>query len=145
MKIPFGYELAVTPTVRILHVEQLSELIGRKPSSIRTYCSNPEYQHLVPPPFKLMGSRRLCWKEAEVLSWIDGGSITYGLGPLPRRGRPTKREQLARAAAREAKTCSSFGNDAATDTMQMPPDIASSDAGKPSVSLCASTFGECRP
>lgn len=102
MRIPYGYELATKPTVRILFVEQLSELIGKAPGSIRTYCSEPKYQHLVPAPFKLKGSRRLCWKEADVLEWIAGGSITYGLGPLPRRGRPTKREQLARAAAREA-------------------------------------------
>lgn len=102
MKIPSGYELAVEPVVKFLFVEQLSELIGKKPSSIRTYTSSSQYRHLVPPPFKFEGSRRLCWQETDVLAWIAGGSITFGLGPIPRRGRPTKKEQLARAAAKEA-------------------------------------------
>ncbi|RAS39360.1 hypothetical protein [Paraburkholderia bryophila] len=80
---------------RILFVEQLSILIGKTPTTIRTCATNAKYQHLIPKPFKTPYSRRLCWYEHDVLSWID--SHRPDPEPLRRpRGRPTKAAQLAR-------------------------------------------------
>lgn len=82
--------------LRILHIEQLAELIGKTPTTIRTFASNPKYQHLIPPAWKLPNSRRLCWLERDVLAWIES---TQPVVPPPARrkpGRPTKREEQAR-------------------------------------------------
>ena len=83
-------------TPRILFIEQLAALIGKRVTTIRTCATNAKYQHLIPAPFKLPHSRRLCWHEADVLRWIES---TRPAEPPPRkrpRGRPTKVEQLAR-------------------------------------------------
>lgn len=82
--------------VRILFVEQLSELIGKSATTIRTFSTNEKYKHLIPRPFKMPHSRRLCWYEQDVLTWIASHVPT---NPPPKkrpRGRPTKVEQLAR-------------------------------------------------
>lgn len=80
---------------KILFIEQLSALIGKTATTIRTCSTNQKYAHLIPRPFKMPNSRRLCWYEHEVLAWIDSHRPAE---PLPRRprGRPTKTEQLAR-------------------------------------------------
>jgi hypothetical protein len=79
---------------RILFVEQLSPLIGKTPTTIRTCATNAKYQHLIPTPFKMPHSRRLCWYEQDVLAWID--SHRPAPEPVRRpRGRPTKAAQLA--------------------------------------------------
>jgi predicted DNA-binding transcriptional regulator AlpA len=83
--------------LRILFIEQLSALIGKTATTIRTCATNAKYQHLIPTPFKLPHSRRLCWYEDDVLRWIES---TRPAEPPPARrprGRPTKVEQLARA------------------------------------------------
>ncbi|AMV08683.1 helix-turn-helix transcriptional regulator [Xanthomonas citri] len=89
------HEQRATP-IRILFIEDLSKLIGKTPTSIRTFATNKKYKHLIPRPFKLPHSRRLCWYEHEVLEWID--STQPASPPPPRRspGRPTKREQIER-------------------------------------------------
>jgi predicted DNA-binding transcriptional regulator AlpA len=81
---------------KILFIEQLSALIGKSATTIRTCATNGKYAHLIPRPFKLPNSRRLCWYEHEVLTWIVS---TRPADPPPKkrpRGRPTKVEQLAR-------------------------------------------------
>lgn len=81
---------------RILFIEQLSALIGKTATTIRTCATNAKYAHLIPRPFKLPNSRRLCWYEHDVLAWINS---TRPAEPPPKkrpRGRPTKAEQLAR-------------------------------------------------
>jgi predicted DNA-binding transcriptional regulator AlpA len=86
---------------RILFVEQLSALIGKTPTTIRTCATNAKYQHLIPKPFKMPHSRRLCWYEQEVLEWID----SQRPAPEPvrrRRGRPTKVAQLSRLSHEES-------------------------------------------
>jgi predicted DNA-binding transcriptional regulator AlpA len=85
---------------RILFVEQLSALIGKTPTTIRTCATNAKYQHLIPQPFKMPHSRRLCWYEHEVLEWID----SHRPAPEPirrQRGRPTKVAQLAQLRREE--------------------------------------------
>ena len=84
-------------SVRILFIEQVAVLIGKSPTTIRTFATSSKYKHLIPAPFKMPGSRRLCWYEKDVLDWIKA---TRPAEPPPARrprGRPTKREQQARA------------------------------------------------
>ena len=81
---------------KILFIEQLSTLIEKTKTTIRTYTTNAKYAHLIPRPFKLPNSRRLCWYERDVLTWINS---TRPAEPPPKkrpRGRPTKVEQLVR-------------------------------------------------
>lgn len=81
---------------RILFIEQLSALIGKTPTTIRTCVSNKKYSHLIPTPFKMPHSRRLCWYESEVLAWIDSHRLSETPTTRRPRGRPRKVEQLAR-------------------------------------------------
>ena len=85
----------------ILFVEQLSEQIGKTANTIRTCATNKKYQHLIPRPFKLPNSRRLCWYEHDVLAWINSTRPAEPPPPKRPRGRPTKVEQLARARWQE--------------------------------------------
>lgn len=81
-----------TSAKKIIFIEQLSELIGKTPTTIRTCTTNKKYQHLIPLPFKLPNSRRLCWYLGDVKAWMAQGRAAT---PKPRRprGRPTKKEQ----------------------------------------------------
>lgn len=87
----------VSGAPRILFIEQLSALIGKTATTIRTCATNAKYQHLIPPPFKLPHSRRLCWYEHDVLRWIESNRRVEPPPARRPRGRPTKVEQLARA------------------------------------------------
>ena len=80
---------------RILFIEELSSLIGKTATTIRTCATNAKYQHLIPRPFKLPHSRRLAWYEDDVAAWMQAAQ-PVGLPQKKRRGRPTKAEQLAR-------------------------------------------------
>lgn len=86
---------AYRTTPRIIFVEQLVELIGKTATTIRTCSTNSKYSHLIPRPFKMPNSRRLCWYESEVLAWIESTKPVGPPQPRRRRGRPTKAEQLA--------------------------------------------------
>jgi len=81
---------------KILFIEQLSALIGKTATTIRTCATNQKYAHLIPRPFKMPNSRRLCWYEHDVLVWIDSHRPAEPPPPRRPRGRPTKAEQLAR-------------------------------------------------
>ncbi len=81
---------------RILFIEQLAPLIGKTETTIRTCATNAKYAHLIPRPFKLPHSRRLCWYERDVLAWIESTRPAEPPPPRRPRGRPTKAEQLAR-------------------------------------------------
>ena len=82
---------------RILFIEQLASLIGKTETTIRTCATNAKYAHLIPRPFKLPNSRRLCWYERDVLEWIESTRPVEPPPPRRPRGRPTKAEQLSRA------------------------------------------------
>lgn len=81
---------------RVIFIEELSELIGKAPTTIRTCATNAKYVHLIPRPFKMPHSRRLCWYEHEVLAWIDASREAPPPAARRPRGRPTKAQQLAR-------------------------------------------------
>ena len=81
---------------KTLFIEQVAALIGKTPTTIRACSTNEKYAHLIPRPFKLPNSRRLCWYEHEVLEWIDSHHTATLLILRRPRGRPTKMEQLQR-------------------------------------------------
>lgn len=81
---------------RILFIEELSALIGKTATTIRTCATNGKYQHLIPRPFKMPNSRRLCWYERDVLEWIDSNRPAEPPPTRRRPGRPTKAEQISR-------------------------------------------------
>ncbi len=81
---------------RVLYIEDLAQRLKMTVKTIRTYTGNSKYAHRIPKPFKLPGSRRLCWLEADIEAWIAAGYAA----PLPEkrtRGRPTMIEQDRRA------------------------------------------------
>lgn len=82
--------------IRLLFVEELSKLIGKTATTIRTCASNDKYRHLIPQPFKLPHSRRLCWYEHDVLAWIESQRPSMPPPKKRPRGRPTKVEQFVR-------------------------------------------------
>ena len=84
-------------SIRILFIEQVAVLIGKSQTTIRTFATSSKYKHLIPPPFKMPGSRRLCWYETDVLAWIKATQPTEPPPARRPRGRPTKREQQVRA------------------------------------------------
>jgi predicted DNA-binding transcriptional regulator AlpA len=83
---------AVMP--RVIFIETVAQLIGKAPTTIRTCATNAKYHHLIPRPWKMPGSRRLCWFEHEVVAWIESARPAPAPPLKRRRGRPTKVEQL---------------------------------------------------
>lgn len=84
------------PLPRVIFIEQLADIIGKTATTIRTCATNAKYFHLIPRPWKMPHSRRLCWYEHDVLAWVDSHRPA-ATPPLVRpRGRPTKVEQIAR-------------------------------------------------
>lgn len=89
---------SVSVIPKLLFSEDLSRLSNRSISTIRHYTGNAkQFGHLLPPWFKLPGSRRLAWLESDVLAWIVAGQ-TCVVKAKRRRGRPTKAEQLRACA-----------------------------------------------
>lgn len=100
---------SVAAPVRILFIEQLSTLIGKSATTIRTFATNEKYKHLIPRPWKMPNSRRLCWYEHEVLQWIESQRPALPSNVRRPRGRPTKQEQLARARFAESASATNAG------------------------------------
>jgi predicted DNA-binding transcriptional regulator AlpA len=75
----------------IIFIEQLSQLIGKATTTIRTCATNAKYFHLIPKPSKMPTSRRLFWTREEVDCWLNRSTA---VNPVKRSGRPTKREKL---------------------------------------------------
>ena len=84
------------PDGRVLFTEDLSRMLGKSVTTIRTFATSSKYSHLIPRPFKMPGSRRLCWYERDVLAWIESTKPAEPPPPRRPRGRPTKAEQIAR-------------------------------------------------
>ncbi|MBA4109839.1 MAG: hypothetical protein C0487_09640 [Leptothrix sp. (in: Bacteria)] len=81
---------------KVLFIEDLVEIIGKTATTIRTCASNTKYQHLIPRPWKMPNSRRLCWFQDEVLDWVESCRPASPPPAKRPRGRPTKAEQLAK-------------------------------------------------
>ncbi|OUL72142.1 hypothetical protein CA603_46115 [Paraburkholderia hospita] len=85
----------------LLTVDQLSLYLRKSVASIRSDATrNPT---ALPPICRIPGTKRLLWRVEDVESWLAShvsGSSAQQSQPQtvtpPRRGRPTKAEQLAR-------------------------------------------------
>lgn len=56
-------------SLKTLGPDELSQLIGRKASTIKTDLSRkPES---LPPRLRIPGSNKLLWLEADVLKWLE--------------------------------------------------------------------------
>jgi hypothetical protein len=91
------------PMETLITVEELSAYIHKSVSSIRSDATrNP---HSLPPICRLPGTKRLLWRVEDVERWLEQHvefQVAIPEAPLARerrRGRPTKAEQVARAAA----------------------------------------------
>ncbi|TCG04187.1 hypothetical protein BZM27_42690 [Paraburkholderia steynii] len=83
----------------LLTVDQLAECLRKSVASIRSDATrNPQS---LPPVCRLPGTKRLLWRVEDVENWL-GAHVGSAVGaPIqepaaPRRGRPTKAEQIAR-------------------------------------------------
>lgn len=90
--------ISTAPTLQhLLGVEQLAELLHRRPHTIRLDASRAPGR--LPPICRLPGHNRLLWRREDVIAWINGHVQEPPVTPTPprrRRGRPTKVEQRAR-------------------------------------------------
>lgn len=84
--------------LHILDINQLSEILGRAPQTIRNdMCRNPK---AVPPRIAIPGTRLCRWSLENVEAWIRANSAAMGVAPLDmpgsltiikrKRGRPPK-------------------------------------------------------
>ena len=55
--------------IRMLRAEDLAPLLGRAVSTIKTDVRRRP--QTLPPRFKIPGSNRVMWLEADVLAWIE--------------------------------------------------------------------------
>lgn len=105
--------------IRLLNVEQLSNVIGLAPGTIRNMLSDSEKTKKLPPRKQIPGINNILFSSRDVDNWINGLPVVYGSNSknaqaptsaagqhsdvvkltqpvAKRRGRPTKREQLER-------------------------------------------------
>ena len=105
-EIPEVSEVKFPP---VLGIAELGILLKKTSFSIRAdRCRAP---HRLPPSCEPPGSRQPLWLLSEVLDWLAGHQkpATPVPSPPPRRGRPTKREQLERQQAAAAAAQGSKG------------------------------------
>lgn len=90
----------------LLTVDQLSQYLHKSVASIRSDATrNPQS---LPPICRLPGTKRLLWRIEDVERWlaahVEGMSIAAAIAVSdqhrPRRGRPTKAEQVAKQRQR---------------------------------------------
>lgn len=90
-----------TSSVVLLTVEQLALCLHKSVASIRSDATRNPCS--LPPICRLPGTKRLLWRAEDVELWLAEHVISQSLDDravksvdMPRRGRPTKAEQLAR-------------------------------------------------
>ena len=93
----------------VLGVSELSILLKKSPGVI--LADRSRAPHRVPPSCEPPGSRQPLWILEDVIAWLRGHQrpVTPVPSPPPRRGRPTKREQLERQQAKEAAQAAAQG------------------------------------
>lgn len=96
----------------VINVLQLAELIHKTPQSI--LADRSRAPHRLPPSCEPPGTKSPLWILEDVLEWlrhyqrpaVPAPAVAAPVQPadtLRRRGRPTKAEQIARAAEKEGK------------------------------------------
>lgn len=88
----------------LLTVDQLAAILHKSPASIRSDASRKPSS--LPPICRLPGNKRLLWRQNDVDTWlaqfaalsIQQAAIQVASAVITakRRGRPTKKEQVAR-------------------------------------------------
>lgn len=86
-----------------LSVDQVGEITSEHPQTIRNMVSKGAYRI---PSFKI-GSKRVFWL-SDVAAFLDEQRRTTAKGPRPRRGRPSKVEQLAKRMTASAVNQGSY-------------------------------------
>ena len=82
-----------SPTLATLNAHGLAAILHVTAATVwNALSTNPQR---LPPPVKIPGAGETLWLESTVLQWLQDREIR----PKPRRGRPTKRQQIERAAA----------------------------------------------
>lgn len=82
--------------LRTLDAHGLAAVLGVTPATVQ--CDLSRAPHRLPPPLRIPG-RRTLWLESTVSDWLR----RHEQQTARRRGRPTKVEAAARAAAAEAQ------------------------------------------
>lgn len=98
----------------LLTVDQLAQCLRKSVASVRSDATrNPQS---LPPLCRLPGTKRLLWRVEDVEAWLGAhvtssvdATLSAEISPMPRRGRPTKAEQITRqrleaSAARSRKS-----------------------------------------
>lgn len=105
----------------LLTVEQLSQYLHKSIASIRSDATrNPQS---LPPICRLPNTKRLLWRLEDVEGWLAAHvegmprpATVAGSDDLrPRRGRPTKAEQVARQRSQHRKRGSAHHTEAAAE------------------------------
>ena len=78
--------------ISTLNAHILGPILGKTAGSVQSDLSRAP--HRLPPPIKIEGTRQTLWLASTVLEWLQARQVEL----RPRRGRPTKREQIDRAA-----------------------------------------------
>lgn len=85
--------MALRTTLSTLDATALGLVLCKTPLSIQ--CDLSRAPHRLPPPIRIENTRQTLWLESTVLAWLQERQVET----KPRRGRPTKRQQMERAAA----------------------------------------------
>ena len=105
----------------LLTVEQLSQYLHKSVASIRSDATrNPQS---LPPICRLPSTKRLLWRLEDVEDWLAAHveGLTRPAVPVcaddlrPRRGRPTKAEQVARQRSQYRKQASVHSTETAAE------------------------------
>jgi hypothetical protein len=100
----------------LLTVEQLSVYIHKSVASIR--CDATRKPHSLPPICRLPSTKRLLWRMEDVERWLaehvdaggNSGIVDDTNTRRPRRGRPTKAEQIARSRSQRRNPSDNYPN-----------------------------------
>lgn len=85
----------------LLTVDQPAQCLRKSVASVRSDATrNPQS---LPPLCRLPGTKRLLWRVEDVEAWLGAHvtssvdtTVSTDISPMPRRGRPTKAEQIMR-------------------------------------------------
>lgn len=97
----------------VLGIAELSVLLKKSAPAI--IADRSRAPHRVPPSCEPPGSKQPLWILEDVIAWLrthqrpTTAPTAPAAEPRPRRGRPTKREQLERQAAKAAQQAQGKG------------------------------------
>ncbi len=82
-------------TIVTLDGHDLAEVLHITPATVwNSLSTNPDR---LPPPVRVAGAAGVIWLESTVLAWLQERQVA-AKATAPKRGRPTKRAQIEKAA-----------------------------------------------